>query len=108
MVSTHIPRLSELSISPSSEERFRGARRQGTRTFIHRKAVAQLAIESLLAYPIPPSATVVHFPTLWIWWRRFEPIFASPSPDEAVREERGRRYQEIKLRETEDLIDDQE
>jgi len=76
---------------------------------MQREAVAQLAIESLLAYPIPPSAAVVQFPTVCIWWRIFEPNFASPSPDEATREQRGRRYQETEpFTETEDLIDDQE
>ncbi|KIM43932.1 hypothetical protein M413DRAFT_9232 [Hebeloma cylindrosporum] len=91
-VSTHMPRLSQLWISPASEERFRGGRRQGTRTYMHRKAVAQLAIECLLAYPIPPN---VQLPNVSIWTKTFEPHVASTLLDEIVGGGPRRRYREI-------------
>jgi hypothetical protein len=99
MVSTHMPRLSRLSISLSTEAIWNS--RPGTRIFTP-------VIECLLAYSIPPSATIVQLPTVMIDSRRFEPNFPSPSPDEAVGGERGRRYEETEEEEDVFINDDSE
>ena len=64
---------------------------------MHRKSVAQLAIKRLLAYTIPPSASLVQFPIVLIWYRRFVPNFVS---DESVAGERRCQYKELEPEES--------
>ncbi|KIM43931.1 hypothetical protein M413DRAFT_25443 [Hebeloma cylindrosporum] len=94
MVSIHMPRLSQLSISPSTAGAFHfsGPRK----IYSLNMAAAQPAIDCLLEYPIPLS-TIVQFPSVIIWSRRFDPNFVPQSPNELAAGDRSRlRYQEVK------------
>ncbi|KIM43928.1 hypothetical protein M413DRAFT_25441 [Hebeloma cylindrosporum] len=95
MASTHMPRLSQLSISLSAMARMQ--RSPGMNSFMP-------VIAYLLAYSIPPSLAAIHLPTVVTDSRKFVPIFPSLSPDEAVGGKKGR-YTEVKGEEPESTDD---